>query len=109
MINPLVRSVGLKLRLIILFILLTFASGCSEFALLMSGSSVAMRARILMLKLYNGRRFWSCCCNERKELNNMPIQQGKKYLQELAKAKATGKKYIVDSVRAKALGITSNH
>ena len=35
------RSNGLKLKLMSLFIILTFASGCSEFALLGSGASIA--------------------------------------------------------------------
>ena len=33
---------GLKLRLMILFIILTCASGCTEIALIMSGSSIAI-------------------------------------------------------------------
>ena len=37
------------------------------------------------------------------------LQKGKKYLEELAKAKATGKKYIVDYARARALGIMNTH
>ena len=40
---------------------------------------------------------------------NDGYQKGKKYLEELAKAKATGKKYIVDYARARALGIMNTH
>ena len=42
-----------KLKWITLFIILTFASGCSEFALLMSGSSVAI-SQNAYIKAYNG-------------------------------------------------------
>jgi len=44
---------GLKLRLMILFIILTFASGCSEFALLASGASIAA-SHNTYVKAYNG-------------------------------------------------------
>ena len=40
-VNLAVRLNGLKLKLMTLFIILTFASGCSEFALLASGASIA--------------------------------------------------------------------
>jgi len=51
--NPKARSIGLKLRLMILFTILTFASGCTEFAILMSGSSLAM-SQNAYVKVYNG-------------------------------------------------------
>jgi len=41
-----------KLKWIALFITLTFASGCSEFAILMSGSSVAI-SQNAYVKAYN--------------------------------------------------------
>ena len=44
---------GLKLRLMTFFIILTFASGCTEFALLMSGSSIAI-SQNAYVKAYNG-------------------------------------------------------
>jgi hypothetical protein len=44
---------GLKLRLMILFTILIFASGCTEFALLMSGSSIAI-SQNAYVKAYNG-------------------------------------------------------
>ena len=44
---------GLKLRLMILFTILTFASGCTEFALLASGSSIAI-SQNAYVKVYNG-------------------------------------------------------
>ena len=52
-VNPTARSIGLKLRLIILFTTLIFASGCTEFALLASGSSLAI-SQIAYAKMYNG-------------------------------------------------------
>ena len=44
---------GLKLRLMTLFIILTCASGCTEFALVMSGSSIAI-SQNAYVKAYNG-------------------------------------------------------
>ena len=52
-VNPRARSIGLKLRLMILFTTLIFASGCSEFAILMSGSSIAI-SQNAYVKAYNG-------------------------------------------------------
>ena len=42
-----------KQKLITLFIILTFVSGCSEFALLASGSSIAI-SQNAYVKAYNG-------------------------------------------------------
>ena len=52
-VNPRVRSIGLKLRLMILFTTLIFVSGCTEFALIMSGSSIAI-SQNAYVKVYNG-------------------------------------------------------
>ena len=52
-VNLKVKSIGLKLRLMILFTTLIFVSGCSEFALLMSGSSVAI-SQNSYARMYNG-------------------------------------------------------
>ena len=52
-VNPRARSIGLKLRLMILFTTLIFASGCSEFALLASGSSIAI-SQNTYVRAYNG-------------------------------------------------------
>ena len=93
MINPLVRSIGLKLRLIILFVILTFASGCSEFALLMSGSSIAI-SQNTYARLYNG-------------IDVLTIMSTKKSMKQHVYEK--GKKYIIegmyDETRVKALAI----
>ena len=43
----------IKLKLMILFIIVIIVSGCSEFALLMSGSSVAI-SQNAYVKAYNG-------------------------------------------------------
>ena len=52
-VSPLEKLNGLKLRLITLFIILTFASGCSEFALLASGVSIGA-SQNAYVKAYNG-------------------------------------------------------
>jgi len=52
-VNQRERSIGLKLRLMILFTTLIFASGCTEFALLASGSSLAI-SQNAYAKMYNG-------------------------------------------------------
>ena len=51
-VNPKVRSIGLKLKLMILFTTLIFASGCTEFALLASGSSLAI-SQNTYARIYN--------------------------------------------------------
>ena len=43
----------IKLKLTILFIILIIVSGCSEFAILMSGSSIAI-SQNAYVKAYNG-------------------------------------------------------
>ena len=93
-----------KLVLIGSFILLT---GCSEFALLASGSSIAI-SQNSYAKMYNAVDF-GVVVSTKKGIKQHAYTQGKKYLKELAKAKATGKKHIVDYARARALGIMSNH
>ena len=87
------RSIGLKLRLMILFTTLIFVSGCSEFAMLMSGSSIAM-SQNAYVKAYNGADFLTVITTEKSI---------KKHAYE------KGKKYIVDWTKAKALGITTRH
>ena len=52
-VNPMARLNGLKLKLISLFIILTFASGCSEFALLASGASIAA-SQNAYTRIYSG-------------------------------------------------------
>ncbi len=52
-VNLVARSNGLKLKLIVLFTILTFASGCSEFALLASGASIAA-SQNAYTRIYSG-------------------------------------------------------
>jgi len=52
-VSPLEKLSGLKLKLITLFMILTFASGCSEFALLASGASIGA-SQNAYVKVYNG-------------------------------------------------------
>ena len=82
-------------------------SGCTEFAMLMSGGSFAA-SQNSFIKVYNAADFGVVVVTK-KGIKQHAYTQGKKYLEELAKAKATGKKYIVDYARAKALGITTKH
>ena len=97
----------IKLKLIILFMVFITVSGCSSFSMLLSGGSFAV-SQNSYAKLYNAVDFGVVVATK-KGIKQHAYTQGKKYLEELAKAKATGKKYIVDYARAKALGIMSNH
>ena len=68
-------------------------TGCSEFAILMSGSSIAISQNAYM-KAYNGA-------------DMLTIMSTEKSIKKHAYEK--GKKYIVDWTKAKALGITTKH
>ena len=92
-VNLRARSIGLKLRLMILFTILITVSGCTEFALLMSGSSIAM-SQNAYVRAYNGADFLTVITTEKSI---------KKHAYE------KGKKYIIDYTKAKALGIMSKH
>jgi len=92
-VSPRVRSIGLKLRLMTLFTTLIIVSGCTEFALLASGSSIAI-SQNAYVKLYNG-------------VDMGVVLTTKKGIKQHAYEK--GKKYIVDWAKAKALGITTRH
>ena len=63
-VNPTARSIGLKLRLIVLFTTLIFASSCTEFALLMSGSSIAI-SQNAYVRAYNGADFLTVISTEK--------------------------------------------
>ena len=90
MITPLVRSIGLKLRLIILFVILTFASGCSEFAMLMSGASIA-GSQNMYVKVYNGVDVLTIMSTE-KSMKRHVYDNAKKAWTEVKE----GKEYIYD-------------
>ena len=92
-VNLWARSIGLKLTLMILFITLITVSGCTEFALVMSGSSIAI-SQNAYVKAYNGADFLTVISTEKSI---------KRHVYE------KGKKYIVDYTKARALGIMSNH
>jgi len=87
------RSIGLKLRLMILSTTLIFASGCSELALLGSLGGMAA-SQNTYAKIYSGTDFATLALTDKSI---------KMHVYE------KGKKYIVDYTRAKALGIMSNH
>jgi len=77
----------------ILFTTLIFASGCTEFALLASGSSIAI-SQNSYARMYNA-------------VDMGVVITTKKGIKTHAYEK--GKKYIVDWAKAKALGITTQH
>jgi len=82
------------MKKILLISLLTITiTGCSEFALLMSGSSLAV-SQNTYVKAYNAVDFGV-------------VMTTKKGIKQHAYEK--GKKYIVDWTKAKALGITTRH
>ena len=95
------------MRKVLLIGCLLITSGCSEFALLASAGSIGL-SQNSYAKMYNAVDF-GVVVTTKKGIKQHAYTKGKKYLEELAKAKATGKKYIVDYAKAKALGITSNH
>jgi len=79
---------------ILLISLLTIVTtGCSEFAILMSGSSLALTQNTYA-KVYNAA-------------DMLTIMGTKKSIKEQVYEK--GKKYIVDWTKAKSLGITTKH
>ena len=92
-VNLWARSIGLKLRLMILFTTLIFVSGCTEFAILMSGSSIAI-SQNTYARAYNA-------------VDLGVTLTTKKGIKQHAYEK--GKKYIIDYAKAKALGITTQH
>ena len=80
-------------KIFMLCVILITCSSCSEFALLASGSSMAI-SQNTYAKMYNAADMLTVVTTDKSI---------KKHAYE------KGKKYIVDYARAKALGITSNH
>ena len=80
-------------KVLLVSLLLIITTGCSEFALLASGSSMAI-SQNTYAKMYNVADMLTVVTTDKSI---------KKHAYE------KGKKYIVDYARAKALGITSNH
>ena len=83
----------IKLKLTILSMIFIIVSGCTEFALLMSGSSIAI-SQNAYVRAYNG-------------MDVLTIMSTEKSIKKHAYEK--GKKYFVDWTKAKALGVMSNH
>jgi len=71
----------IKLRLTILFIILIIASGCSEFALLASGSSLAI-SQNTYAKVYNGVDVLTIMSTE-KGIKQHIYEKGKEHVQTL--------------------------
>ena len=88
----------IKLKLTILFIILIIVSGCSEFALLMSGSSIAI-SQNTYAKVYNGIDVLTIMRTE-KSLKGHAYDSAKKAWTEVKE----GKEYIYD----KTWGLTDH-
>ena len=80
----------IKLKLTILFIIFIIVSGCSEFALLMSGSSIAI-SQNAYVKAYNGMDVLTIMRTD-KSLKGHAYDSAKKAWTEVKE----GKKYIYD-------------
>ena len=73
----------IKLKLTILFIILIIVSGCSEFAMLMSGSSIAI-SQNAYVKAYNGMDALTIMRTE-KSIKKHIYEKGKKHVQTLTR------------------------
>ena len=82
-VNPKARSIGLKLRLTILFTTLIIVSGCTEFALLMSGSSIAI-SQNAYVKAYNSMDVLTIMHSD-KSIKKHIYDKGKEHVQTLTR------------------------
>ena len=73
----------IKLKLTILFIIFITASGCSEFAILMSGSSIAI-SQNAYVKAYNGIDMMTIMHSE-KSIKRHIYDKGKEHVQTLTR------------------------
>ena len=73
----------IKLKLTILFIIFIIVSGCSEFALLMSGSSIAI-SQNAYVKAYNGIDMMTIMHSE-KSIKRHIYDKGKEHVQTLTR------------------------
>ena len=80
----------IKLKLIILFMVFIIVSGCTEFAMLMSGSSLAI-SQSTYAKVYNGIDVLTIMSTE-KSIKGHAYDSAKKALTGVKE----GKKYIYD-------------
>jgi hypothetical protein len=83
----------MKKKLILCILILMAFTGCTEFAILASGSSIAI-SQNTYAKVYNG-------------VDILTIMKTEKSIKKHAYEK--GKKYLVDYTKAKALGIMNKH
>ena len=81
----------IKLKLTILFTIFIIVSGCSEFAILMSGSSIAI-SQNTYAKVYNGVDILTIMSTE-KSLKGHAYDSAKKAWTEVKE----GKEYIYDT------------
>ena len=80
----------IKLKLILLFTIIILTSGCTEFAMLMSGSSLAL-SQSTYTKVYNGIDVLTIMSTE-KSIKGHAYDSAKKAWTEVKE----GKKYIYD-------------
>ncbi len=80
----------IKLKLILLFTIIILTSGCTEFAILMSGSSLAI-SQSTYAKVYNGIDVLTIMSTE-KSIKGHAYDSAKKAWTEVKE----GKKYIYD-------------
>ena len=73
----------IKLKLTILFIMFITVSGCTEFALLMSGSSIAI-SQNAYVKAYNGMDVLTIMHSE-KSIKKHIYDKGKEHVQTLTR------------------------
>ena len=73
----------IKLKLTILFIIFIIVSGCSEFALLASGSSVAL-SQHSYARMYNGMDVLTIMTTE-KSIKKHIYDKGKEHVQTLTR------------------------
>jgi len=72
----------IKLKLTILFIIFITVSSCSEFAILMSGSSIAL-SQNTYVRAYNGMDMLTIMATE-KDIKRHIYDKGKKYIYDQA-------------------------
>ena len=77
------ERIMIKLKLTILFIIFIILSGCSEFAILMSGSSLAV-SQNAYVKAYNGMDVLTIMHSE-KSIKKHIYDKGKKHVQTLTR------------------------
>ena len=73
----------IKLKLTILFIIFIIVSGCSEFAILMSGSSIAI-SQNAYVKAYNGMDVLTIMHSD-KSIKKHIYDKGKEHVQTLTR------------------------